>query len=438
MMKKQAFLLFGGFTVGKYPNFISAIKKYNLDILVIDIKNESTESNILIRKEVEGHPFQKITEFAIIDPTKIQKILKQILIWRDSYDIKGVYSIRESFVEIVGLVADYLNLPSPGFRASQVCRNKFLQRLYCDKWSPVYVCIPSEKKLNFVNNLNLNFPVVLKPIGREGSSGVIKLNSKNEMKEALENGYNLDDAVLIEEFIEGREYSVETLVQNGEIIFSSPTQKRTNEIEGNYFVEMSHTVPAINLKIREYNNLLEINKQILEKLNFQNGVSHAEFKIDIEGNIYLMEIASRNPGDGILQLYHMSTGTPMEEVLIEIALGKDTKYPNPRRFARQVYFNHTPGELVDITVDKDIDITPVWLRNTLKRPGLNPSDFNDKSQIKELLIERNKGDQLFEIKESKDRCGSFIYDSNIKDNLDDLELHYISKISLISDLNRTR
>ncbi|MCX2829633.1 ATP-grasp domain-containing protein [Bacillus pseudomycoides] len=432
-MAQQAFLLFGGFTTGKYPNFITAIEKYDLDILVIDVKNDSTELNLHRRESIEGHPFQKIKEFALINPNEIQKVLSQILIWKNSYEIKGVYTIRESFVEILGLVADYLGLPSPGLRASQVCRNKFLQRLYFDKWSPSYVCLTPEQRNEVTAIRDQSFPAILKPISREGSSGVLRVNSQGEMMQALEQEYASDETVLIEQYIRGREYSVETLIQNKKIIFSCPTQKRTNELKGNCFVEMAHTVPAANLKEEEYQKLLDINREIVKKLNFKNGISHAEYKIDSEGNIYLMEIAARNPGDGILQLYQVTTGIPLENILIDIALEKEAQYLAPNRFARQVYFDHTPGILVDFLIEEDIGITPVWLREEGIRPLITPSNHNDEPQIKELLIERKKGDQLFEIKASKDRCGAFIFDSNTKNNLDDLEDYFAAKISIITD-----
>lgn len=429
-MRKPAFLLFGGFTTGKYPNFVSAIEKFGLEILVIDLKNDSTEENLRRKETIKEHPFGKIKEFAIVHPDETNEILQQIKVWEHSYDIQGVYNIRESFVEVFGLIADYLELPSPGFRACRVCRNKFLQRLFLQEWSPHFTFVTRTDKKNNFEIEQTSFPVVLKPIDRQGSSGVVVVNSKQEMLQAIEAEYTKDKCILIEQYIQGREYSVETIIQNREIIFSCPTQKTTNESKGNHFVEMSHTIPPANLTVEESKKLLDINRRILKKLDFQNGIAHAEYKIDVDGKIYIMEIAARNPGDGILPLYHLSTGSPMEDALIAVALGKEIEYPLPKRFSRQVYLDHTPGIFVELYLDKDLNINPIWLREKGIRPELVPSDIDAPPQIKELLIERNKGDRLSEIKQSGDRCGSYIFDSDTKENLDSIERQLSSKITI--------
>jgi hypothetical protein len=49
--------------------------------------------------------------------------------------------------------------------------------------------------------------------------------------------------VLVEERVEGQEYSVESLVCRGEVVFASATRKQTNETRRRTFVELSHTVP---------------------------------------------------------------------------------------------------------------------------------------------------------------------------------------------------
>lgn len=96
----------------------------------------------------------------------------------------------------------------------------------------------------------LQFPVIVKPTGRLGSSGVQRMEDAAELCKAITT-YADDEHLLIEEYIQGREFSVESLIQQGTIIFMNVTQKRTNETDGNFFVEMGHTVPAANITENE-------------------------------------------------------------------------------------------------------------------------------------------------------------------------------------------
>lgn len=130
-------------------------------------------------------------------------------------------------------------------------------------------------------------------------------------------------------------------------------------------MELIHTTPPNNLDEREQALIVEAQLGVVERLGFENGYTHAEYRIDDDGRVSLMEIAARAPGDGCLHLYHLATGKPIEPVLIDIALGLETQYPAVfSRRGRQVYFEHTPGILRDVQVEGLDGITPRWLADT--------------------------------------------------------------------------
>jgi hypothetical protein len=132
--------------------------------------------------------------------------------------------------------------------------------------------------------------------------------------------YPPEEALLLEACVHGRKFSVETVVQRGKIVFENITQKRTNETESRFFVEMAHTIPAINLTEEEEQLLLAanraiINRAIIAHLDFQDGIAHGEYRVTASQQVYMMEIAARNPGDAILQLYLLATGEALEPTL---------------------------------------------------------------------------------------------------------------------------
>ncbi|MEK8227357.1 ATP-grasp domain-containing protein [Oerskovia sp. M15] len=130
---------------------------------------------------------------------------------------------------------------------------------------------------------------VVKPVGRNSSSGVVRFTSSSELRRQLLT-YPSDEVLLVEEYVGGNEVSVEALVQDGRVIFSGITQK----FVGTGFVEVGHEFPA-DLTVEQSDALLEANKQVLARLDFRDGISHAEFKVTPSGEVYLMEIAARFP-----------------------------------------------------------------------------------------------------------------------------------------------
>lgn len=428
-MKTKAFLLFGGFTSGRYPEFLASLTRRGLVPLVIDESNPRTLLNLKAMENDSSHPFQHFADFVFVDPQEPIGILGQVRQWLRTYDIQGVYTIREAFVEAVGRVGDWLGLPHVGLRASEVCRNKFLQRLYLSDLSPKFSIILPEMRSDVGEKWN-HFPAVVKPLNRQASRGVQRVDDKEVLRRVLHSDtYNPGESLLLEELVAGPEFSVETLVQRGRIIFAGITQKRTNSDFSEFFVEMAHTLPAIDLSIGEREGLLRTNAVMIERLGIENGITHAEYKISPTNRSILMEVAARNPGDGILPLYQLATGVPLENAVIGIALGEPTTYPELVRYARQVYFHHRLGELADVRIQGD-DIPLTWYRSGEARSLLVPSN-EMVPVLREVVMDKQPGDFLGAIKESSDRSGSYLFDAPDSDMLDDAEIAFGHKIEVV-------
>jgi hypothetical protein len=135
------------------------------------------------------------------------------------------------------------------------------------------------------------------------------------------------EVVLAEQRVDGPEYSVESLVQDGRVIFASATAKETTDSATRTFVELAHSVPAASPQAHEA--LLAANRKLLTRLAFADGIAHSEWRVGADGRPMLMEIAGRTPGDGLLVLYQLATGQPLEPEIIRIALGEPARYLAP-------------------------------------------------------------------------------------------------------------
>ncbi|GAB3878870.1 hypothetical protein GCM10027612_03750 [Microbispora bryophytorum subsp. camponoti] len=265
---------------------------------------------------------------------------------------------------------------------------------------------------------DVSFPAVVKPASRHSSSGVETVRDPAELRAQLD-AYLPHETVLVEEKVAGQEFSVESLVQDGRIVFASVTRKETTESGTRTFVELSHSVPNELDGVNEI--ILDANRRMLERLAFGCGIAHAEWRVDDTGRAYLMEVAARTPGDGLSILYSLATGAPMEPELIRIALGEPAAYPAPRRYARQVYLEHEPGQLGDVTVDWP-GISPVWVGEGGLWPEVAPAASDDPPTLRAVLVLKDRGAQLGPLHSSDDRAVTFLIDAPTPAELDELEM----------------
>ncbi|MCA1850830.1 MAG: ATP-grasp domain-containing protein [Beggiatoa sp.] len=417
--RDQAFVLFTD--LPKAGPYLDALNRRGLEVLIITGPPHWPMEKVAISfVHTPGHLFTTVEEFAFIPAEDLPAIYAQLAAWQDRYDIVGVFASSEVFVEPAGQVAHLLGVPGVGLLASRVCRNKLLQRLYLRQWGPPAVLAKAGSHETVMRALEGRFPYVTKPLDMFCSIGVRVLADEAALADHLA-GLEPSSSVLVEEYVAGREYSVESIVVAGHPVFSGVTQKLTSEETGDFFVEMAHTVPALNLTAAEEASLKATQAAVLERLGFGTGMTHGEYRLLPDGRVALMEIAARPPGDGILQLYHLATGASMELAAIDAALGREVDHPEPARFARQVYFEHQPGTLRDVTSDLPDSPAPTWLIDHGLWPSLDPAPRDAPAGLRQLLVLKNRGDELGPVVDSFGRAVTAMIDSPTADGLDTFE-----------------
>ena len=252
----------------------------------------------------------------------------------------------------------------------------------------------------------LVFPVIVKPRDNSGSRGVKLCRNEEELKasidEALENSKL--DTVLVEEFIEGPEYSIEGLHYDGKSEVIQFTEKKTTEFP--YNVELGHKQPA-NLTDEQKDSIREIVSKIGEAMNFVNCPSHTELKINKRG-IFVIETSPRLGGDYITStLTPLSTGINLEDQLLHIALGEpvDTKTGRVEKASGVHFFCLPEGRVAKIDT-KALEEASNW-------PGIY--SFN---------LKLKEGDEVHQITSSLNRYGEFIVKAENREELDRLMSAY--------------
>ena len=166
-----------------------------------------------------------------------------------------------------------------------------------------------------------SFPCVVKPCAGSAKKGVSYVAEPADFPTAVRYAEDPSDGnVLVEEFIPGREISVECLSFRGLHEIIQITDKDSTGPP--HFVETGHHQPS-TLPAETQDTLKGIVRRILTRLRFDNGASHIELKVTEEGDICLIEVNPRGGGDEIAnQLILLSTGHDYVASIIRIAVGQ--------------------------------------------------------------------------------------------------------------------
>ena len=249
-------------------------------------------------------------DISIVDKEQIAAICQK-------EKINGIISnALEIAVPTAAYVAELLDLNGIPYEVALNARNKFQMReKVSHQKQPTYTLYQSGYLPSF-------YPVIVKPIDGSCSNGVTKVNKREDLTQALNRASqaSLANCILIEEYIEGKEVSVESISFHSKHYVLTITDKETTGAP--YFVETAHHQPStLSLDIQEKLKYATCN--ILNAIGINNGASHTEFKIDQNGNIFFIEVGARGGGDFIsYDLVKLSTGYDYVKGMIEVALGE--------------------------------------------------------------------------------------------------------------------
>ncbi len=233
------------------------------------------------------------------------------------------------------------------------------------------VLIRSDEEIPASLPENMSFPVIIKPRDAFSSRGVYKCETPDEVmshrKEAQ--SYASEGDILIEEFIEGKEYSVEAISFQGETTIVQFTEKFITPYPNT--VETGHLQPA-DLTEEEKESISLVVKEAIKVLGIENSATHTEVMMTKAGP-KIIETGARTGGDFIgSYLTRSSTGVSMDRAVVQVALGiKPDLRHKYSRYAMIRYPELPAGRIVsEVRSTEDITSLPgVVLACVSVRPG---------------------------------------------------------------------
>ncbi len=361
-------------------------------------------------------PGMALADKAVV-PGGLMNEEKMVVIAKEEHVDGVIHPCSEVAMNVMGRINDELGLCGISKEIAIRATNKHLMREAFEKYgapSPKSILTKDEEDAwaTFCNEFDTN--AILKPSRNSGSRGIAKVVkgiSKDEFialyRRALDE--SRDHQVLIEQFIEGPEFSVEIIVWQGVPHVLAVTDKKTTEAP--YFVELGHNQPSI-FPDDVQQKLKDGAVAGCKALGLTNCAAHCELKVQ-NGKAYLMEIGARMGGDFIsTELTHLSSGIDMVAATIDVVLGVEPNLqPIEEKHGVAIrYFTPKPGKVASIE---------------------NTEMFND-PDVYDAELYIKAGDEVREVKSSLDRSGHVIVTAvTAKEAIERAE-HIIEKVNIIT------
>ncbi|MBR0447329.1 MAG: ATP-grasp domain-containing protein [Clostridia bacterium] len=256
---------------------------------------------------------------------------------------------------------------------------------------------------------HITYPCITKPTDSSGSRGIMLAYTPEEFVKAVaysaENGRS--GRVIVEEYMQGPEVSVEVIVWQGNVHILQITDKLT--AGSPCFVEMGHTQPS-QLPDSALAEIKDLTIRAVKAIGIDNSPAHVEVMLTDNG-AKLVELGARLGGDFIAShLTPLSTGVDIIKATIDISLGQTPELTSKWcRGAAIRYFTAPCGTVQSVSI---------------------PSDVYAQQGVQEISVTVKPGDLVKAIRSSDDRIGFVIADGESADQAANQCHHVMNSVSI--------
>ncbi len=375
----------------KGVDFLRAVKSMGHSVL------------LLVSEKHKDDPWPRdvIDEFFVLPSLqKMPDVLYTIAWLMRGRKVDALVALDDFDVETAGLLRAHLRLPGLGETAARAFRDKLTMR---ELARAAGVRVPDYTRVVNYDELRdfmarVPAPWVLKPRSEASAMGIRKLHDSEQLWRTLDQLGDSQSFFVLERFVPGDVFHVDSLVNDGEPVFVRPSTYARPPMnvyhEGGVFGSRT-----LDLASPLAQDLLEINARTLRALGMIRGANHAEFiRGHADGELYFLECAARVGGANIAEMVEYASGVNLwaEWARIEEAYLTGHAYvpPQPRGDSAGVLVCLARQQWPDLSGYTDQEI--VWRLHKEHHAGLIVAS-PDAGRIETLLnsyLDRFAGDFL--------------------------------------------
>ncbi|PGO20092.1 biotin carboxylase [Bacillus cereus] len=329
-------------------------------------------------------------------------------------NIKGIFSFIDPYVYVAARLSEKFCSNSHAVSTKAIYRmeNKILTRNVL-KELPIslkyLIYKPTESLSSFLEKTKeMNFPLIVKSPKSTGSKDVLLVKNKDQLILSIQSLLKKlpNDEILLEEYIDGPQYLVEILVQDGKVHIIAVIEQEITLFER--FIVTGYSLLG-QVDKRLYNSLFNAVNSVIQAFNMKNGACHLELR-RIKDIWKLIEINPRISGGAMNDIIEIGHGINLVQETIQLMLGN--KPSLNKKHYKYVYAHYltvkSKGKLIRVT----------GKNRSSKYPG-----------VEKVYIKPKKGTILKPPSSMGHRCGYVLAAANFKTEAKKIALEAAKEIS---------
>lgn len=253
----------------------------------------------------------------------------------------------DQVLQVVAQVSEMLGLPCyiDFETAVNVSKKSYMKKIFMENGVPTSKYIIMEE-IDEQKIADLSYPIIVKPVDSYSSRGVCKVTSFEELKVAFEVAKNISrtKTVIVEEFVEGEEVTVDVYVENG--VAKILTTSNSDKVQGEGFVIHRTRNPASITK-EVYDQIKDTAQKIADGFKLYNSPMLIQLLTDGK-KISVIEFCARTGGGIKFRLIKRVSGFDVVKAVVDLTLGEKPHYEDngsPRPFIVNEFLYARPGVL---------------------------------------------------------------------------------------------
>ncbi|MEK4213669.1 biotin carboxylase [Bacillus wiedmannii] len=330
---------------GSSREAIKAAEKLNFFTVLLTKKTKFINERTIF-PDVHQMIFTDINDYDNIITT-IEKLNKS------GKNIKGIFSFIDPYVYVAARLSEKFCSNIVSTNAIHHMENKILTRNVL-KDLPISLSYliykPTESLSSFFKKTNkINFPLIVKSPKSTGSKDVLLVKDNDQLILSIQSLLKKlpNEEILLEEYIDGPQYLVEILVQNGKVHIIAVIEQEITLFER--FIVTGYSLLG-QVDKRLYNSLFNAVNSVIQAFNMKNGACHLELR-RIKDVWKLIEINPRISGGAMNDIIEIGHGINLVQETIRLMLGN--KPSLNKKHHKYVYAHYltvkSKGKLIRVT-----------------------------------------------------------------------------------------
>jgi len=319
------------------PFFVRGLALEGAQVIGIGDQPEHDVPNLTAR-----HLASYIRVPSLQDEDECMRVVMQ---WARGKKIDRVICLWEPGVILAAKLREQLGAPGMSIEDTEAFRDKDLMK---EKVGKAGIRVPMHKSAKSAQGVRaavkkIGYPVIVKPIAGAGSMDTYRVDNAGQLKEVIGKLGHID-RVNVEEFIDGEEYTYDTICIDGKIVYANIGYYRPRPLIARSEEWISpQTLCLRDLDAPELKGGHEMGHAVIEALKFKTGFTHMEWYRKADGEVVFGEIAARPAGARTVDLMNFVSDIDLFRGYAEAEVKGTFSQVGPRKYNTVNIFKRAKG-----------------------------------------------------------------------------------------------